>query len=95
MISSAIFVLVVALYWSSVHSTSHFGEILGVCQICLRLFSWPRENIWPGLFKRNCGEFCSSTVLTATCYRPSTHCICARKFVPVPTPLNQKWSTIH
>ena len=47
-----------------------------------------------GFLVKSFGECCGSTVLTAACYLPSSHCIPAQKFVSMSGKLNHNHSPL-
>jgi len=85
-IPSAIFVLPVALQ-TKVSLSRKFSRNLGSLPKMSPRFCLLREYVRPGPGK-SFAECCGSTMLTAACYWPSSHCISAHQFVSASADLN-------
>jgi len=87
MIPIAVFVLAIALQ-TKISLSSKFLRNLGrMSKTFTHVLSTSREHTTELLVK-SFGKRCVSTVLTAACYWPSSHCIPAQKFVSVSGELN-------
>jgi len=48
-------------------SPANFREIMGICQSCLHVFSWPRQSIRSGHSGQSFGEFCENAMMMTPC----------------------------
>jgi len=85
MIPSAVFVPPVALQ-NKFPPSSRFLRNLGSMPNTIS------RNHTTGFLVKSFGECCESTVLTAACYWPSSHCIPAQRFVSM---LGELITTVH
>jgi len=82
MIPSPVFVPAVALKIKFSLSSKFLRNLRSMPQTCTHVLSTSIKHT-TGFLVKSSGQCCGSTVLTAACYWPSSHCIPAQKFVSV------------
>jgi len=78
MLPSAVFVPAVALQTTFSLSSKCLTNLRSMLKTSIHVLSNSRKHT-TGFFAKSFGECCRSTVLTATCYWPSSHCIPTQK----------------
>ena len=91
MIPSAVCILVVAIH-NKFSLSSKFLRNLGSTQKTSTHASSHSRKHTTGFLVKSFGECCKSTILTATCYWPTSHCIPAQKFMSVSGEVNHDLS---
>jgi len=88
MIPSAVFILAIVLQTKISLSSKFLRNLGSMPETFPHVLSTSRKHA-TGFLVESFGECCGSTVLTAACYWPSSHCIPAQKFVSASGELNQ------